>query len=191
MKWTPVKDLNTFLEWCINVVGRNAESASGHFWHAGLRIEEIWCHYYVCSWVLPVFLVKTNTRHIIWLIIWAMVMLSFSSSLLGPENWDLFLIRTRCTQCLLEFSACLHEHLVFVPPPPSQRVWPTIDAQVAVVSGPSPGIKVVGNCAKFMNKVPVPDAILKGKNYPKAKISTLETTWWENTHILLSRRRMR
>lgn len=75
--------------------------------------------------------------------------------------------------------------------PPSVRTRPSMNAQVAVVSGPSPGIKIIGNCAKFAKKVPVPDTVLKGKNYPNELVSKLETTWWENTHILLSRRRMR
>lgn len=30
---------DTFLEWCINVVGAKEESAKGHFRHAGLKIE--------------------------------------------------------------------------------------------------------------------------------------------------------
>lgn len=37
----PGQGFDTFLEWCIKMVGRKEESASGHFRHAGLRIEEI------------------------------------------------------------------------------------------------------------------------------------------------------
>jgi transposase len=35
----PERGFDTFLEWCINVVGAKEESARGHFRHAGLNIE--------------------------------------------------------------------------------------------------------------------------------------------------------
>ena len=37
----PGQGFDTFLEWCIKMVGRKKESASGYFRHVGLRIEEI------------------------------------------------------------------------------------------------------------------------------------------------------
>lgn len=35
----PERGFDTFLEWCVNVVGAKEESARGHFRHAGLNIE--------------------------------------------------------------------------------------------------------------------------------------------------------
>jgi transposase len=40
-KENPQQGFDTFLEWCIDVVGRNKQSARGHFRHAGLKIEEL------------------------------------------------------------------------------------------------------------------------------------------------------
>ena len=37
----PEQGFDTFLEWCVDVVGARKESAEGHFRHAGLTIEEI------------------------------------------------------------------------------------------------------------------------------------------------------
>jgi transposase len=37
---TPQQGFDTFLEWCIHVVGGKKQSARGHFRHAGLSIEE-------------------------------------------------------------------------------------------------------------------------------------------------------
>jgi transposase len=37
----PEQGFDTFLEWCIDVVGRNKRSARGHFRHAGLNTEEL------------------------------------------------------------------------------------------------------------------------------------------------------
>jgi transposase len=37
----PEQGFDTFLEWCIDVVGGNKRSARGHFRHAGLKIEEL------------------------------------------------------------------------------------------------------------------------------------------------------
>lgn len=34
------RDFATFLEWCIDAVGRKEESARGHFRHAGIVIED-------------------------------------------------------------------------------------------------------------------------------------------------------
>lgn len=36
----PTRDFATFLEWCVDTVGRRKESAEGHFRHAGIVIEE-------------------------------------------------------------------------------------------------------------------------------------------------------
>jgi transposase len=36
----PEQGFDSFLEWCINVVGRKKNSARGHFRHTGLIIEE-------------------------------------------------------------------------------------------------------------------------------------------------------
>jgi transposase len=36
----PRQGFDTFLEWCIDVVGKKKESARGHFRHAGIDIEE-------------------------------------------------------------------------------------------------------------------------------------------------------
>jgi transposase len=36
----PGQGFDTFLEWCIDVVGSNKRSARGHFRHAGWAIEE-------------------------------------------------------------------------------------------------------------------------------------------------------
>lgn len=38
-KKDPERGFNTFLEWCINVVGAKEDSARGHFRHRGLNIE--------------------------------------------------------------------------------------------------------------------------------------------------------
>lgn len=40
-KESPEQDFDTFLEWCIDVVGARKQSAEGHFRHAGVTIE-IW-----------------------------------------------------------------------------------------------------------------------------------------------------
>lgn len=37
----PEREFDTYLEWCINVVGAKEESARGHFRHAGLNIEDL------------------------------------------------------------------------------------------------------------------------------------------------------
>jgi transposase len=37
----PKQGFDAFLEWCIDVVGGNKNSARGHFRHAGLNIEEL------------------------------------------------------------------------------------------------------------------------------------------------------
>jgi transposase len=37
----PEQGFDTFLEWCIDVVGGNECSVKGHFRHAGLKIEEL------------------------------------------------------------------------------------------------------------------------------------------------------
>lgn len=37
----PRQGFDTFLKWCINVVGRKKESARGHFRHAGINIKEL------------------------------------------------------------------------------------------------------------------------------------------------------
>jgi hypothetical protein len=37
---SPEQGFDTFLEWCIDVVGGNKSSARGHFRHAGLKVEE-------------------------------------------------------------------------------------------------------------------------------------------------------
>ena len=37
----PGQGFDSFLEWCIGVVGAKKQSAKGHFRHAGLTIEEI------------------------------------------------------------------------------------------------------------------------------------------------------
>lgn len=37
----PQQGFDTFLEWCIDVVGGKKNSARGHFRHAGLNIEEL------------------------------------------------------------------------------------------------------------------------------------------------------
>ena len=37
----PQQGFDTFLEWCIDVVGRKKNSARGHFMHVGLSIEEL------------------------------------------------------------------------------------------------------------------------------------------------------
>lgn len=49
---------------------------------------------------------------------------------------------------------------------------PIVNAQFAVMPGLSPRIKLVCNHAKFVDKVPVPGTILKGKDCPKVRIST-------------------
>lgn len=71
-------------------------------------------------------------------------------------------------------TACLRvKQLAFVPPS-SGRIRPSVNGQIAIVSGHLPGIKVIGICTKFMNKIPVPgclDTTLKGKNSPKQLIS--------------------
>jgi transposase len=36
----PEQGFDTFLEWCVDVVGAREESAKGHFRHAGVTIEE-------------------------------------------------------------------------------------------------------------------------------------------------------
>jgi transposase len=36
----PKQGFNTFLEWCIDVVGGKKDSARGHFRHAGIQVEE-------------------------------------------------------------------------------------------------------------------------------------------------------
>lgn len=36
----PEQGFDTFLEWCVDVVGAREESAKGHFRHAGVIIEE-------------------------------------------------------------------------------------------------------------------------------------------------------
>jgi hypothetical protein len=36
----PDQGFDTFLEWCVDVVGTKVESAKGHFQHAGLTVEE-------------------------------------------------------------------------------------------------------------------------------------------------------
>jgi len=36
----PRQGFDTFLEWCVDVVGAREDSAKGHFRHAGLTIEE-------------------------------------------------------------------------------------------------------------------------------------------------------
>lgn len=38
----PDQGFDTFLEWCIDTVGRRKESAEGHFRNSGLTIEYIW-----------------------------------------------------------------------------------------------------------------------------------------------------
>jgi transposase len=37
----PEQGFDTFLEWCIDEVGRNKRSARGHFRHAGQKKEEL------------------------------------------------------------------------------------------------------------------------------------------------------
>jgi Transposase and inactivated derivatives len=37
----PGQGFDTFLEWCVDIVGARGESAEGHFRHAGLTIEEM------------------------------------------------------------------------------------------------------------------------------------------------------
>jgi transposase len=37
----PNQGFDTFLEWCVDMVGFKKESAEGHFRHAGVEIEEI------------------------------------------------------------------------------------------------------------------------------------------------------
>jgi transposase len=37
----PLQGFDTFLEWCIDIVGGKKNSARGHFRHAGLNIEEL------------------------------------------------------------------------------------------------------------------------------------------------------
>jgi hypothetical protein len=37
----PDQGFDTFLGWCIDVVGAKKECAGGHFRHAGLKIEEV------------------------------------------------------------------------------------------------------------------------------------------------------
>lgn len=33
-------EFGAYLEWCVSVVGGRSDSAKGHFWHAGVTIEE-------------------------------------------------------------------------------------------------------------------------------------------------------
>ena len=40
-KECPDQGFDSFLGWCIDVVGGNGHSARGHFRHAGLTIEEL------------------------------------------------------------------------------------------------------------------------------------------------------
>jgi hypothetical protein len=35
------QDFNTFLEWCIDIVGDKKDSARGRFRHAGISVEEM------------------------------------------------------------------------------------------------------------------------------------------------------
>ena len=35
----PDRDFLAFLEWCVDVVGRNSNNAKGHFRHAGLVVD--------------------------------------------------------------------------------------------------------------------------------------------------------
>ena len=37
----PEQEFDTFLEWCVDMVGSKKQSAEGHFRHAGVDIEEI------------------------------------------------------------------------------------------------------------------------------------------------------
>lgn len=37
----PGQGFDTFIGWCTDVVDAKEESARGHFWHAGLKIEEV------------------------------------------------------------------------------------------------------------------------------------------------------
>ena len=37
----PEQGFDTFLEWCIEMVGDKQDSAKGHFRHAGITVEEL------------------------------------------------------------------------------------------------------------------------------------------------------
>ncbi|KMP06847.1 hypothetical protein CIRG_06528 [Coccidioides immitis RMSCC 2394] len=37
----PAQGFDSFLEWCVDIVGKREESAKGHFRRAGLTIDEI------------------------------------------------------------------------------------------------------------------------------------------------------
>lgn len=34
-------DFGKFLEWCVDIISVRKQSAEGHFWHAGVSIEEL------------------------------------------------------------------------------------------------------------------------------------------------------
>ena len=42
----PDQGFDSFLEWCVDVVGVRGKSAEGHFRHSGLTLEELWRSYY-------------------------------------------------------------------------------------------------------------------------------------------------
>jgi hypothetical protein len=37
----PDQGFDTFLEWCVDVVGSKKQSAEGHFRHAGVEVKEM------------------------------------------------------------------------------------------------------------------------------------------------------